>query len=77
MVVVGTACYCCNVYAGLPGISVPCGYDSQTKMPVGVQFIGQAFGEAALLETAHVFEQTLAMKKPAAESMLFNATCSA
>lgn len=57
------------VYAGLPGISVPCGVDDQTNMPVGLQFIGQAFGETALLETAHIFEQTMQvqqnMKQPA------------
>lgn len=32
-------------------------------MPVGLQFIGQAFGEAALLQTAHIFEQTMEVEQ--------------
>lgn len=49
--------------AGLPGISIPCGYEDGTKMPVGLQLIGPAFGEAALLETAHIFEQTMQLQE--------------
>lgn len=32
-------------------------------MPVGLQLIGPAFGEAALLETAHIFEQTMQLQE--------------
>ena len=32
-------------------------------MPVGLQLIGQAFGEAALLQTAHIFEQTMKVEQ--------------
>jgi aspartyl-tRNA(Asn)/glutamyl-tRNA(Gln) amidotransferase subunit A len=42
--------------AGLPGISVPCGRIGG-KLPVGLQIIGPAFGEARVLQLAHAFEQ--------------------
>jgi aspartyl-tRNA(Asn)/glutamyl-tRNA(Gln) amidotransferase subunit A len=42
--------------AGLPGISVPCGRISD-KLPVGLQIVGPAFGEARVLQLAHAFEQ--------------------
>ena len=40
--------------AGLPGISIPCGFVD--GMPVGVQFIGKAFDEATLLKTAASYQ---------------------
>jgi aspartyl-tRNA(Asn)/glutamyl-tRNA(Gln) amidotransferase subunit A len=42
--------------AGLPGISVPCGFDSR-GLPVGLQLIGRAFDEATLLRAAYSYEQ--------------------
>jgi aspartyl-tRNA(Asn)/glutamyl-tRNA(Gln) amidotransferase subunit A len=42
--------------AGLPGISVPCGRIGG-KLPVGLQIVGPAFGEAKVLQLAHAFEQ--------------------
>ena len=42
--------------AGLPGISVPAGLDGD-GLPLGLQLIGQAFGEETLLRTAGVLEQ--------------------
>lgn len=41
--------------AGVPGISVPCGLVK--GLPVGLQLIGRAFGEAAVLNAAFAFEQ--------------------
>ena len=41
--------------AGLPGISVPCGFSSN-KLPIGVQFIGKPFQEADLLCCANEFD---------------------
>ncbi len=41
---------------GLPGLSVPCGL-SKTGLPIGLQLIGKAFDEAALLKTAYAYEQ--------------------
>jgi aspartyl-tRNA(Asn)/glutamyl-tRNA(Gln) amidotransferase subunit A len=42
--------------AGLPGISVPCGF-SAGGLPIGLQLIGQPYREANLLAIAHAFEQ--------------------
>ena len=42
--------------AGLPGISVPCGVDSE-GMPVGMQLIGNKFQEETILNAAYTYEQ--------------------
>ena len=42
--------------AGLPGISVPCGIDSE-GMPIGMQLIGNRFQEETILNAAYSFEQ--------------------
>lgn len=42
--------------AGLPAISVPCGKDSM-GLPVGMQLIGNRFGEPLLVNMAHKFEE--------------------
>lgn len=42
--------------AGVPAISVPCGFASN-GLPVGLQIIGKAFDEATILRVAHAFEQ--------------------
>ncbi|MHC4482880.1 MAG: Asp-tRNA(Asn)/Glu-tRNA(Gln) amidotransferase subunit GatA [Planctomycetota bacterium] len=41
--------------AGIPGISVPCGFDEK-GLPVGLQILGPAFGEDRLLRVARMFE---------------------
>ena len=43
----------CNL-AGLPGISVPCGFSE--GLPVGLQLLGRPFGEDALLQAASAHE---------------------
>ncbi len=42
--------------AGNCGLSVPCGFDQQ-GLPIGLQLIGPAFGEAAILRAAYAYEQ--------------------
>jgi len=42
--------------AGLPAISVPCGFDG-AGMPIGLQIIGKHFDEATVLRTAYSYEQ--------------------
>jgi aspartyl-tRNA(Asn)/glutamyl-tRNA(Gln) amidotransferase subunit A len=42
--------------AGLPGLSVPCGFDNE-GMPISVQLIGKPFGEDILLQAAYAYEQ--------------------
>jgi aspartyl-tRNA(Asn)/glutamyl-tRNA(Gln) amidotransferase subunit A len=56
------AMYLCDIYtigvnlAGLPGISVPCGF-TRSQLPIGLQLIGQPFQEANLLAIARTYEQ--------------------
>jgi aspartyl-tRNA(Asn)/glutamyl-tRNA(Gln) amidotransferase subunit A len=42
--------------AGLPALSVPCGFDSR-GLPVGLQLMGPHFSEARLLGAAHAYQQ--------------------
>ena len=42
--------------AGLPGMSIPCGVDSE-GMPIGMQIIGKKFNEETIIKTAYAFEQ--------------------
>ena len=42
--------------AGLPGMSIPCGFGAQ-NMPVGLQIIGDYFGEARMLNVAHQYQR--------------------
>jgi len=47
----------CNL-AGISGISLPCGFTASPKLPIGLQLLGQPFGEATLLKLAHAYEQS-------------------
>jgi aspartyl-tRNA(Asn)/glutamyl-tRNA(Gln) amidotransferase subunit A len=42
--------------AGIPGISVPCGFSSE-KLPIGLQVLGPHFREELILRIAYQFEQ--------------------
>ncbi|MEL6231246.1 MAG: Asp-tRNA(Asn)/Glu-tRNA(Gln) amidotransferase subunit GatA [Cyanobacteria bacterium J06627_3] len=42
--------------AGLPGISLPCGFD-RTGLPIGMQLIGNALREDTLFEVASAYEK--------------------
>lgn len=44
--------------AGLPGVSVPGGFDSK-GLPIGVQMIGNCFEEKKIIRAAYAFEQSL------------------
>ena len=46
----------CNL-AGICGISVPCGFTKNPKLPIGLQLLGKPFGEEMLLRIAHAYEQ--------------------
>jgi len=41
--------------AGLPGLSMPCGFDDQ-GLPIGMQLIGNAWEEQLLLQAAHFYQ---------------------
>ena len=42
--------------AGLPGISVPCGFTS-SGLPIGLQIIGRPLAEEVILRVAYAYEQ--------------------
>lgn len=46
----------CNI-AGLPGISVPCGFSSD-GLPIGIQVLGKLFDEETVIHVAHAYEQS-------------------
>jgi len=48
--------------AGICGISIPCGFahngsEETSELPVGLQIMGPAFGEEAMLRVAYAYEQ--------------------
>jgi len=56
--------YLCDVFtiscnlAGICGLSLPCGFTSGPKLPVGLQLLGKPFGESTLFRIAHAYEQS-------------------
>ena len=52
----------CNL-AGICGISLPCGFSANPKLPIGLQILGKPFGEETLLKAAHAYEQATAWHK--------------
>ncbi|HVU26181.1 MAG TPA: Asp-tRNA(Asn)/Glu-tRNA(Gln) amidotransferase subunit GatA [Verrucomicrobiae bacterium] len=46
----------CNL-AGICGVSVPCGFTKNPKLPIGLQLLGKPFGEETILRIAHAYEQ--------------------
>lgn len=45
----------CNI-AGLPGISIPCGFSSD-GLPIGIQVLGKPFDEETVIHVAHAYQQ--------------------
>ena len=43
--------------AGLPGLSLPCGFDSQ-GLPIGLQIVGNVLREDQVLQAAYAYEQS-------------------
>jgi aspartyl-tRNA(Asn)/glutamyl-tRNA(Gln) amidotransferase subunit A len=52
----------CNL-AGICGVSIPCGFTKSPKLPIGLQLLGQPFGEETLLKLAHAYEQSTGWHK--------------
>lgn len=48
--------------AGLPALTVPCGFDSK-NLPIGMQLIGKALDEKLLLRAGYTFEQNTVFHK--------------
>jgi len=43
--------------AGVPAISIPCGFTKTGSLPIGLQIIGNFFAEPIILKVAYTFEQ--------------------
>ncbi|MGN6807875.1 MAG: Asp-tRNA(Asn)/Glu-tRNA(Gln) amidotransferase subunit GatA [Trinickia sp.] len=56
--------------AGLPGMSVPCGFGAGAgaKRPVGLQIIGNYFNEARMLQIAHAYQRATEWHQRAPEA---------
>ncbi|MDB6021452.1 MAG: gatA [Pedosphaera sp.] len=52
----------CNL-AGICGLSLPCGFTANPKLPVGLQLLGKPFGEETILKIAHAYEQSTVWHK--------------
>lgn len=52
----------CNL-AGICGVSLPCGFSANPKLPIGLQLLGKPFGESTILKLAHAYEQATAWHK--------------
>jgi aspartyl-tRNA(Asn)/glutamyl-tRNA(Gln) amidotransferase subunit A len=52
----------CNL-AGICGISIPCGFTKNPKLPIGLQLLGKPFGEETMLKLAHAYEQSTGWHK--------------
>ena len=52
--------------AGLPGISIPCGF-TKNNLPIGFQIIGKALDEATIIRAAFTYEQTQNFKGQVAD----------
>lgn len=50
--------------AGIPGISLPCGFD-KNGMPVGLQLLGQTFDEKSIIRAAYSVECSRKYERPA------------
>jgi len=49
--------------AGICGISVPCGFTREPKLPIGLQLLGKPFGEEMILRVAYAYEQSTSWRK--------------
>jgi len=53
---------------GLPGLSVPVGYEKETNLPIGFQFLGDAWSEHKLIRLGVCLERSMARRRPPSEN---------
>ena len=58
----GTNCTL-SAHSGLPALSVPAGFTAD-DVPIGLEFLGPAFSEPALLSLGYALEQALPLRRP-------------
>ena len=52
----------CNL-TGFCGLSVPCGFTQNPRLPIGLQVLGKPFDETAILRVAHAYEQSTSWRQ--------------
>ncbi|HNR65567.1 MAG TPA: amidase family protein, partial [Atribacterota bacterium] len=57
--------------AGLPALSINCGFTSKERLPVGLQIIGGPFQEEKMLRVAYNLEQELKEINTVEPNLLF------
>jgi amidase len=58
----GSTCYL-SAHSGLPALSVPAGF-TDDGLPIGVEFLGRAWSESALLNLAYDWDQSSKLRRP-------------
>jgi len=58
--------------AGLPGLSLPCGFDA-SGLPIGLQIVGRPFEEETVFRAAHAYEQATDWHEKTASSFKLQA----
>lgn len=58
----GDICTTCANLVGLPALSLPCAFDANTGLPVGLQLMAAKYADEALLRAGFAIEQILATK---------------
>src|SRR5207302_5441081 len=53
--------------AGICGLSIPCGFTSAPKLPIGIQLLGKPFGEETILRVAQAYEERMSWHKENAQ----------
>ena len=49
--------------SGICGISIPCGFTTSPKLPIGLQLLGKPFNEQTILRIADTYQQTTSWHK--------------
>jgi aspartyl-tRNA(Asn)/glutamyl-tRNA(Gln) amidotransferase subunit A len=52
----------CNL-GGICGVSLPCGFTTSPKLPIGLQLLGKPFGEETILKLGHAYEQSTGWRR--------------
>lgn len=55
-------------FLGLPGLSIPIGYEDDTGLPIGFHFMGDAWSEPTLIRLGAILEQMQKRKTPPPEN---------
>jgi len=53
---------------GLPGLTLPIGYENETKLPIGFQFLGSPWSESKLIRLGLHLEESTIRRRPPAEN---------